>query len=257
MNAALQVRGDAPWVPARDQAYLGVLIDDLVSKGVTEPYRMFTSRAEYRLQLREDNADLLLTEVGRRLGLVDDARWATFSRKCELVSRETTRLATTRVTLASGAGDSGNASHGHSLLELLRRPGFSFDRAMALGEAAVVMSRSSLRAEAGRALADQVIDQIETATRYAGYIDKQREDVERAARSGSVSIPEDFDYAAVRALSFEARQVLAAHRPANVAAAARLPGVTPAAVSLLLVHVKKHRRGETIDDAGLHLGADA
>ncbi len=136
LNAALQARGDAPWVPARDQAYLGVLIDDLVSKGVTEPYRMFTSRAEYRLQLREDNADLRLTEVGRRLGLVDDIRWAMFSRKCELVSRETTRLATTRISLPSGSGDNGKSPRDHSLLELLRRPGFSFDRAVALGDAA-------------------------------------------------------------------------------------------------------------------------
>ncbi len=256
LNAALKARGDAPWVPARDQAYLGVLIDDLVSKGVTEPYRMFTSRAEYRLQLREDNADLRLTEVGRRLGLVDDVRWATYSRKCELVSRETTRLATTRISLPSGSGDNGKPPRDHSLLELLRRPGFSFDQAVALVDAAAMVSRSSLRAEAGRGLADQVIEQIETATRYAGYIDKQREDIERAARAGSVSIPEDFDYAAVRALSFEARQVLAVHRPANVAAAARLPGVTPAAVSLLLVHVKKHRRGETVADADLHQGAD-
>ncbi len=257
LNAALKARGDAPWVPARDQAYLGVLVDDLVSKGVTEPYRMFTSRAEYRLQLREDNADLRLTEVGRRLGLVDDVRWAAFSRKCELVSRETTRLATTRVALPSDSADGGKETREHSLLELLRRPGFTYDRAVALAEPAMVTSRGALRDEAGRGLADQVIEQIETATRYAGYIDKQREDVERAARAGSVSIPADFDYSAVRALSFEARQVLAAHRPANLAAAGRLPGVTPAAVSLLWVHVKKHRRGETVDDAGLQLGADA
>jgi tRNA uridine 5-carboxymethylaminomethyl modification enzyme len=257
LNAALRARGDAPWVPGRDQAYLGVLIDDLVSKGVTEPYRMFTSRAEYRLQLREDNADLRLTEAGRRLGLVDDVRWAAFSRKCELVSRETTRLATTRIELPSGSADGDRQPRDHSLLELLRRPGFTFDRAVALAEPAAIASRSALRAEAGRGLADQVIEQIETATRYAGYVDKQRDDVERAARAGSTLIPEDFDYAAVRALSFEARQVLAAHRPASVAAAARLPGVTPAAVSLLLVHVKKHRGGETVDDAGLHLRAGA
>ena len=256
MNAALQARGDAPWTPGRDQAYLGVLIDDLVSKGVTEPYRMFTSRAEYRLQLREDNADLRLTEVGRRLGLIDDARWTVFSRKCELVSRETTRLATTRVALPGTSGES-SAGREHSLLDLLRRPGFTFDRAIGLADPGSVATRVELRAESGRVLADQVIDQIETATRYSGYVDKQRGDVERAARSGSTQIPEDFDYAAVRALSFEARQVLAEHRPETMASAARLPGVTPAALSLLLVHVRKHRRSETADDAGLSLPADA
>ncbi len=254
-NAALQARGEPTWIPSRDQAYLGVLIDDLVSKGVTEPYRMFTSRAEYRLQLREDNADLRLTEAGRRLGLVGDARWATFARKCELVSRETTRLATTRVSLP--ASEQGPPARDHSLLELLRRPGFTFDRVTALAESSNVGSRAAMRAEAGRLLADQVIEQIETATRYAGYVDKQRGDVERASRSASTLIPDDFDYTAVRALSYEARQVLAAHRPANIGDASRLPGVTPAALSLLLVHVKKHRRSETADDAGLSLPADA
>ena len=255
-NAALQARGEPPWIPGRDQAYLGVLIDDLVAKGVTEPYRMFTSRAEYRLQLREDNADLRLTEAGRRLGLVDDARWQVFARKCELVSRETTRLATTRVAVPAAPED-GPHGRDSSLLELLRRPGFTFDRAIALADSGSVGSRAALRAESGRVLADQVIEQIETATRYAGYVDKQRADVERAARSGSTLIPEDFDYAAVRALSFEARQALAKHRPPSLAAAARLPGVTPAAVSLLLIHVKKHRRSEAADDAGRSLAADA
>jgi tRNA uridine 5-carboxymethylaminomethyl modification enzyme len=255
LNAALKARGEAPWVPARDQAYLGVLIDDLVSKGVTEPYRMFTSRAEYRLQLREDNADLRLTEVGRRLGLVDDTRWAVFARKCELVSRETTRLATTRIALASEADGAGKEARDHSLLELLRRPGFTFDRLAALAGSGAGLSREALRAESGRGLADQVIEQIETATRYAGYVEKQRAEVERAARAETTRIADDFDYAAVRALSFEARQVLAAHRPESIGAAARLPGVTPAAVSLLLVHVKKHRRSEVPD--GLPLRADA
>ncbi len=244
VNAALQSRGDAPWVPPRDQAYLGVLIDDLVSKGVTEPYRMFTSRAEYRLQLREDNADLRLTAVGRRLGLVGDERWAVFSRKCELVSRETTRLSTTRVPIRdAGAGGS------RSLLELLRRPGASFDTIVASPDlSSSLVSRETLRSEAGRQLADQVIDQIETAMRYAGYVEKQQADVERSVRAESTLIPADLDFSAIRALSFEARQALTSQRPASIGAASRLPGMTPAAMSLLLVHVKKHRR---VEGAGL------
>ncbi|MEO8310884.1 MAG: tRNA uridine-5-carboxymethylaminomethyl(34) synthesis enzyme MnmG [Caldimonas sp.] len=242
LNAALSARGDAPWIPARDQAYLGVLIDDLVSKGVTEPYRMFTSRAEYRLQLREDNADLRLTEVGRRLGLVDDLRWAAFSRKVELVSRETTRLSTTRVPVPDGTGSAGS---NRSLLELLRRPGATFDAISALAPDRTV-SRETLRAEAGRQSADQAIDQIETATRYAGYVEKQQAEVERSARAESTLIPGDLDFNDIRALSFEARQVLTAHRPASIGAASRLPGLTPAAMSLLLVHVKKHRRAEGV-----------
>ncbi len=233
VNAVLSVRGEAAWVPARHEAYLGVLIDDLVAKGVTEPYRMFTSRAEHRLQLREDNADVRLTEQGRRLGLVDDARWDFFCRKREVVSRETARLAGVRV-----------GEHGEQrLVDLLRRPGVGFDDlAAAAGEADAGVSRETLRLEFGTALADQAIEQIETCARYAGYIDKQAEDVDRAQRAGDIVLPESFDYALVKALSFEARQVLSKQRPATVAAAARLPGVTPATVSLLLVHLKRSRR---------------
>ena len=238
INAALKARGEAPWVPSREQAYLGVLIDDLVSKGVTEPYRMFTSRAEYRLQLREDNADVRLTETGRRLGLVDDARWAAFSRKCELVSRETARLASLRAASTGADGD----VQSRSALDWLRRPGVGYDDlARAADFRGAVVSRETLRAEAGRVLADQAIEQIETATRYAGYVAKQQADVERAAKAESTRIPPDFDPDAVRALSFEVRHILRTRRPATIGEAARLPGVTPAAVSLLLVHVKKHR----------------
>jgi tRNA uridine 5-carboxymethylaminomethyl modification enzyme len=254
VNAALKARGDPPWVPAREQAYLGVLIDDLVSKGVTEPYRMFTSRAEYRLQLREDNADVRLTPVGRELGLVDDARWDSFSRKCEIVSRETTRLASSRVGFSVADGD----LSGRSALELLRRPGVDYDDLAAMpGLSGSVVPRETLRAEFGRQPADQAIEQIETATRYAGYVAKQQADVERAAKAESTLIPGDFDVDTVRALSFEARQVLKSQRPATIGAAARLPGVTPAAISLLLVHVKKHRPGPEPAPAGEPVRADA
>jgi tRNA uridine 5-carboxymethylaminomethyl modification enzyme len=255
LNAALKSCGEAPWVPTRDQAYLGVLIDDLVSKGVTEPYRMFTSRAEYRLQLREDNADVRLTEIGRRLGLVDDERWATFSRKRELVSRETTRLRATRVAFAS---DKSGASASRTLLDLLRRPGVSWDSVVAADTSPPgPVSRETLRAEAGRQLADQVIDQIETTTRYSGYVEKQQAAVERSAKSESTLIPTDLDFGAIRALSFEARQSLSARRPASIGAAARLPGMTPAAMSLLLVHVRKHQRARDAGRPSTPSSADA
>jgi tRNA uridine 5-carboxymethylaminomethyl modification enzyme len=240
-NAALKARGDPPWVPDRETAYLGVLIDDLVSKGVSEPYRMFTSRAEYRLQLREDNADCRLTEIGRRLGLVDDARWTAYCRKQELVSRETARLAVTRV---AAAGEVHSRPQTRSLLDLLRRPGVTYDAAIAAVACGAAVSRETLRAEAGRELADQVIEQIETSARYAGYVDKQRSDVARASRAASTLIPGDIDFNSIRALSFEARQALTAHRPESIGAASRLPGMTPAAMSLLMVHVKKHRSAD-------------
>jgi len=254
VNAALQAQSKSPWVPTRDQAYLGVLIDDLVSKGVTEPYRMFTSRAEYRLQLREDNADMRLTEVGRRLGLVDDERWATFSRKSELVSRETGRMSATRVPVSR---ESGGAMVTRSLLDLLRRPGASYDAVEAEASSSGTVSRETLRAEAGRQLADQVIDQIETATRYSGYVEKQQAEVERSAKSESTLIPIDLDFEDICALSFEARQALSAQRPTTIGAAARLPGMTPAAMSLLLVHVRKHHRAHGASRTLVPSSADA
>jgi tRNA uridine 5-carboxymethylaminomethyl modification enzyme len=254
VNAALKVRGDAPWVPSREQAYLGVLIDDLVSKGVTEPYRMFTSRAEYRLQLREDNADFRLTEAGRKLGLVDDVRWDAFSRKCELVSRETARLASTRAMSMKEGGE----IQSRSALEWLRRPGVGYDDLVnAVEFRGVVVSRETLRAENGRSLADQAIEQVEISTRYAGYVTKQQADVERAAKAQSTAIPADFDPDRVRALSFEVRQILKSRRPATIGEAARLPGVTPAAISLLLVHVKRHRRTETAETGSEPIRADS
>ena len=258
VNAALQVCGREPWLPRRDEAYLGVLVDDLITRGVSEPYRMFTSRAEYRLQLREDNADMRLTEVGRRLGLVDDARWEAFNRKRDAVSRETERLRKTWVHPGIlGAQDATRLlgkplEHEHSLLELLRRPGVGFDtvaEVAALARPDAGVSRETLAAELGAPLAEAVLEQLEIATRYAGYIDKQHEEVARAAHYEDLALPEDLDYAAVRALSFEVRQKLTQHRPRTLGQASRVPGVTPAAISLLLVHLKKGRLRTLIGDA--------
>ena len=254
INAALQVKGEPPWLPRRDQAYVGVLVDDLVTQGVTEPYRMFTSRAEYRLQLREDNADARLTETGRQLGLIDDARWGAFNRKRDAVSRETERLKSTWVhpgivSAADAERLLGKAlEHEHSLADLLRRPGIGFDtvaelsaiaRPLRPGESAV--SRETLVAALGASLAAEVIEQIEVATKYAGYIDKQVEEVERAAHFEGLNLPSELDYAQVPALSHEVRQKLSRHRPQTLGQASRIAGVTPAAISLLLVHLKKGR----------------
>ncbi len=249
LNAALQVQGKAPWQPQRYQAYLGVLVDDLVSKGVTEPYRMFTSRAEYRLQLREDNADLRLTEVGRHLGLVDERRWAAFSAKRERLEQELQRLRSTWLRPATVPATEaerllGKAlEHEYNLAELLRRPGVGFDQVseLAVLAGASPVSRETLRAELGAPLADAVIEQAEISLKYAGYIDKQNDEVERAAHFERLPLPDDLDYAQVTALSFEVRQTLNRYRPATLGQATRLSGVTPAAVSLLLVHLKKKR----------------
>ena len=250
LNAALQVQGRAPWLPRRDQAYLGVLVDDLVTKGVTEPYRMFTSRAEFRLQLREDNADLRLTEVGRELGLVDDERWAAFSLKRERLERELQRLRSTWVRPATlPAADAerllGKAlEREYPLLDLLRRPGVGFDTVAEVARTAghpAAVSRETLRAEFGAAEADAVIEQAEIHTKYAGYIDKQNDEVERASTMEALVLPADLDYSQVTALSFEVRQRLSRHRPATLGQASRMTGITPAAISLLLVHLKKHK----------------
>ncbi|GAB1388319.1 MAG: tRNA uridine 5-carboxymethylaminomethyl modification enzyme MnmG [Rubrivivax sp.] len=261
-NAALQVLGREPWLPARHEAYLGVLVDDLVGKGVTEPYRMFTSRAEYRLQLREDNADLRLTETGRRLGLVDDARWNAFCTKRERLEAELQRLRTSWVRPQTVPDADAERLLGKALerearlADLLRRPGVDFDavseiaamaaRTPAGGDAsrgATTVSRETLRRDWGEREADLVIEQAEIALKYAGYIDKQNDEVERAAHFDKLALPADLDYGSVTALSFEVRQQLSRHRPATLGQAARLSGMTPAAVALLLVHLKKRRRG--------------
>ncbi|MGH8373155.1 MAG: tRNA uridine-5-carboxymethylaminomethyl(34) synthesis enzyme MnmG [Gammaproteobacteria bacterium] len=233
INAALSAQEKQPWWPTRDQAYLGVLVDDLITRGAPEPYRMFTSRAEHRLMLREDNADLRLTETGRKLGLVNDVRWEKFSAKREAIERETMRLKSilvrpTDISEAQSTELLGTplAKETHAL-DLLRRPGVDYAKLVALptvGEASV---------------ASEVAEQVVIQTRYAGYVERQRDEVARAKRQEETSIPERFDFAAVRGLSNEVRQKLVQVRPATIGQASRIPGVTPAAISLLLVHLKK------------------
>ena len=243
VNAALACRGEAPWLPGRDQAYLGVLVDDLVTQGVTEPYRMFTSRAEYRLQLREDNADMRLTEAGRAMGLVDDARWDAFSRKRDAVAKETERLKSTWVNPKNlPAAESTRVlgkpiDHEYNLFELLRRPNVCYQALVEMDgarHASPDVSRETLGAQC-----DSVVEQIEIAANYHGYIGRQQEDVERAAHFEKLRLPADIDYLKVAALSIEARQTLARQRPETLGQASRIPGITPASMSLLLVHLKK------------------
>jgi tRNA uridine 5-carboxymethylaminomethyl modification enzyme len=233
INAALRVQDQKPWWPRRDQAYLGVMIDDLIARGVTEPYRMFTSRAEYRLTLREDNADLRLTETGRRLGLVDEARWRRFNEKREAIAREHTRLANTRLAPETLSADGAAGLLGQplardmSLAELLRRPEVNY---YSLFERVKNISAIS---------DDEVAQQVEIQTKYQGYIERQHEEIERSRRHENTPLPPDIDYQNVHGLSVEARQKLNRHKPLTLGEAGRLSGVTPAAVSLLLVHLKR------------------
>jgi tRNA uridine 5-carboxymethylaminomethyl modification enzyme len=263
INAALQVRGSGPWLPGRDQAYLGVLVDDLVTKGVTEPYRMFTSRAEYRLQLREDNADARLTEIARSMGLVDDARWSAFNRKRDAVSRETQRLSSIWVNPknlpeSEAVRVVGQAlEREYSLADLLRRPGTTHEMVTSMNGGAYAVDVLSLadvsretpvaetEAVAGWTPAHEsvlhaaVVEQVEIGLKYQGYIDRQKDQIERASHYENMPLPPDFDYLAVTALGFEVRQSLDKQRPQTLGQASRMSGVTPAAVSLLLVHLKK------------------
>jgi len=233
LNAALAARDEAPWCPRRDQAYLGVLVDDLITRGVSEPYRMFTSRAEYRLSLREDNADLRLTETGRKLGLVDDGRWQAFSEKREAIAREQDRLKSTWVNPKMLPAAEAKRVLGqeiereYTLADLLRRPDVTYDALMTLPGA-------------GSGVADrQVAEQIEVQAKYHGYIERQRDEIERNEQHENARLPADIDYRKLRGLSVEVQQKLNAHRPETVGQAARISGVTPAAISILLVHLKR------------------
>ena len=238
LNAALAASGRDAWVPKRDEAYLGVLVDDLTTRGVLEPYRMFTSRAEYRLSLREDNADVRLTPVGRRLGCVDDRRWAAFDAKRERVSRETQRLDQTWVSPKSVTDDEIGRVVGqpiereYRLSDLLRRPDVTYASLSTLRDRdQALISPDPVDSETAR--------QVEIDIKYAGYVVKQRAEIERVSRFDDLPLPEQIDYRAVRGLSFEATQKLTAQRPGTLGEASRIAGVTPATVSLLLVHLKR------------------
>jgi len=241
INAGLAAKGKEPWLPKRSESYIGVLVDDLITRGVQEPYRMFTSRAEYRLSLREDNADMRLTPIGRELGLVDDYRWEVFCRKQEAVSRETSRLqdiwvgpkheAAPLVSELLGQG----LSHECTLTELLRRPGVTYEAIMGLGNG--LWSPGTLDDDIG--LAAQISDQVEISVKYQGYIERQALEIARQEHNESFPLPEALDYSSVLGLSKEVQQKLNLHKPATFGQAGRISGVTPAALSLLLVHLKK------------------
>ena len=239
-NAARAVAGKDYWCPRRDQAYIGVLVDDLIRLGANEPYRMFTSRAEYRLSLREDNADMRLTPIGRELNLVDDARWRFFNEKRERVETELQRLRETRIHPTSDAARRlGQAlerplSREQSLAELLARPELDYGKLMDLAEP------ESPPATASR-LEEQVAEQIEIQVKYRGYIDRQQDEIERLREQEDTALPADLDYAGMSGLSNELKQKLSEARPENLGRAARIPGMTPTALSLILVYLKKHR----------------
>ena len=241
INAGLAAKGKEPWLPKRSESYIGVLVDDLITRGVQEPYRMFTSRAEYRLSLREDNADMRLTTIGRELGLVDDYRWEVFCRKQEAVSRETSRLQNIWVGPKSEAAPfvsqllGQDLSHECSLAELLRRPGITYEAITALGDG--MWAPESLDEDLG--LAAQISDQVEISVKYQGYIERQATEIARQEHNETFPLPESLDYSQVVGLSKEVQQKLNLHKPETLGQAGRISGVTPAALSLLLVHLKK------------------
>ncbi|WP_114690290.1 tRNA uridine-5-carboxymethylaminomethyl(34) synthesis enzyme MnmG [Polynucleobacter necessarius] len=241
INAGLAAKGKEPWLPKRSESYIGVLVDDLITRGVQEPYRMFTSRAEYRLSLREDNADMRLTTIGRELGLVDDYRWEVFCRKQEGVSRETSRLQNIWVGPKSEAAPfvsqllGQDISHECSLAELLRRPGVTYEAITSLYNG--IWAPESLDEDFG--LASQISDQVEISVKYQGYIDRQTTEIARQEHNETCPLSESLDYSQVVGLSKEVQQKLNLHKPTTLGQAGRISGVTPAAISLLLVHLKK------------------
>lgn len=241
LNAALQVNGKEPWVPRRDQAYIGVMVDDLITKGVTEPYRMFTSRAEYRLSLREDNADDRLTEIGRMLGLVDDARWDFFNRKRDAIAREIERLKETWVYPGLISNNEaqrvlgGTIEREYSLFNLLSRPNVSHETLKTLKK-----NDGSLISKYPE-LSNSEVEQIEITAKYSGYINRQKDEVQKILEHEMTKIPADFDYDKVKGLSFEVRQKLKTQKPETIGQAGRISGVTPAAISLLLIFIKSKR----------------
>ena len=238
-NAALRAQGKDSWCPRRDEAYIGVLVDDLITLGTQEPYRMFTSRAEYRLILREDNADLRLTEKGRELGLVDDARWAAFCAKREAIALEEQRLKNTWVRPGTAEGEAIASrfgtplTHEYNLLNLLTRPEIDYS-----GLAEVTGSPQ---------VAAQVAEQVEIKAKYAGYIDRQQDEIARLRASENTQLPDDLDYARISGLSKEIQHKLGQTRPQTLGQASRIPGVTPAAISLLLIHLKKRGAGRQLE----------
>ena len=236
MNAARLVRGESTWTPGRDQAYMGVMIDDLITQGTLEPYRMFTSRAEYRLQLREDNADLRLTAKGRELGLVDDERWSRFCHKSKCLEAERQRLSDIWVTPGNALGRKVETTHGISVtkevraLDLLKRPEVDYQRLVEIEGIGPGVND------------EQISQQLEIQIRYSGYLGRQQKDIDQRRRHETMAIGDDFDFAGVRGLSAEVREKLQNVRPDTIGQASRVPGVTPAAISLLLVHLKKSRK---------------
>ena len=248
VNAALKTRGRDAWCPGRGEAYLGVLVDDLITRGVTEPYRMFTSRAEYRLSLREDNADARLTEHGRRLGIVGEVQWAFFSRKMDALAREQERLKSTWVNphiLVDAEAErvlGAVVEREYNLLELLRRPGVSHEALV--GMAFGTPPQSIWLADIDADLREQVVAQLEIRAKYQGYIERQAEEVARFAEQERLALPQELDFAKVRGLTREAQGKLSQYRPQTLGQASRIQGITPATISLLLVYLRKMSRQE-------------
>ncbi len=242
LNAGLKAQDKEAWCPRRDEAYIGVLVDDLITLGTNEPYRMFTSRAEYRLLLREDNADLRLTEIGYRLGVVGEERWKAFSEKKELIGQETERLRSTWVQPKTEAGDRADKclekplSREYSLMDLLKRPEIKY-------------SDIAKIKPSDQDISEAVAEQIEIQTKYDGYISRQQDEIDRLKRNENTKLPIDFEYGVISGLSNEMKQKLLDVRPESIAQASRIPGVTPAAISLILVYLKKKNMSKTVQQA--------